>query len=107
MIRTNWLTPVIAMIAMGTSTADAALLKQGELACRNEKALVQLLTARSQGDEHTMAWLFDGAVCVTVPKDTEVRILAATRAGNQQLRTVNRRRNIDLWAANRSTLKAE
>ena len=105
MTRSNWLTLFIATMAMGT--AEAALLKQGELACRNEKALVQLQAAQAQGDEHTMGWLFDGAVCVTVPRDTEVRILAATQAGNQQLRTVNRRRNIDLWAANQATLKVE
>lgn len=79
------------------SAADAAILKQGETACRNPRALIQLQDAELKGDIRTKDWLLDGAACVEVPEDTEVRIVE-TRDELHQIRTVNRRKNVEFWA---------
>ena len=98
------ITATFAALLMSGS-ATAAQLKKGETACRHEKALVELEQAQVSGDDRTVEWLFNGSVCLIVPEDTEVAVIGRTDDGNQQLRTIDRRRNLTLWASSESTVQ--
>ena len=90
----------LALFAVGAT--DATVLRKGELACRNERALAQLQEAHRSGDERTVGWLMNGA-CIVIPEDTPVTVLASEIDGNSAYRTTERRRNVTLWANQAST----
>ena len=73
---------------------QAVELKEGSVACRSERALEELLKA---GPDQGRKWLFDGFACLRLSEPTLVRLVSRNERGIQQLRTLDRRRNIDLW----------
>ena len=85
--------------ALPVAASASTVLMQGETACRSAEALKELRRARLAGDQPTIDWLFSGAVCLEVPADTPVTVLAVDAEGDRQLKTTERRRNLVLWVA--------
>ncbi len=105
MKRLFWIGMLLVMVS---DVSFAAVIKEGVVACRNERALVEVTDASAKNDaqaQETMKWLMDGAACLYVPKDTPVEVVHSTASGNVQLRTTGKRRNLSLWV-NRQHLSA-
>lgn len=90
---------LLAGVAGVTGAAGAEQIKPGATACRNQQALVEIRAAQRSGDEHTIQWLYEGTACVKLNSATEVDVIATGDDGAWRLRTVNRRRNIELWVS--------
>ncbi len=76
----------------------AEQIKPGAIACRNHQALVEIRAAQRAGDQHTIQWLYDGTACVKLRSAIQVDVIAPSDDA-LRLRTVNRRRNIELWVS--------
>ncbi|MDJ0654330.1 MAG: hypothetical protein QNJ40_09265 [Xanthomonadales bacterium] len=98
-INTRLTAGILAGLVVTGHAAEiqAAELKEGSVACRNERALSELLKADKAGDSETRKWLFDGYACIRLTETTPVEVLSRDDQGIQHLRTVKLRRNIDLW----------
>ena len=100
MTKMTW---IAALLLTASVDAGATVLAEGEIVCRNARALEQFQAAEAQQDDATMEWLLKGAACFAVPKDTPVSRIVDGTDGNHAFRTTERRRNLTLWASQDST----
>ncbi len=88
----------VFLAAVLSSAVNAEQLRQGATACRTKVAFEELNRAQLAGDKRAVQWLFSGAACVVMPKDTSVAVLESGDNGATHLRTTLRRRSVRLWA---------
>ena len=92
----------LSLIALAaTSSVSAMEIQQGEIACRSGKALTEFNQARVDGDQRKLDWMLHSLACFEVPSNTPVE-LRDQSMGWQQVRTTDRRKNINLWISSNS-----
>ena len=85
------------------STTTAMEIQQGEIACRSGKALSEINQARVDGDEKTIEWLLHSSACFVIDSNVAVELLDQSM-GWQQVRTTERRKNVNLWISSNSLM---
>ncbi len=98
-MRAAWTSCVVAAIAFGgfTPTAVGETLKEGMIACRNERAVVVFEELERTGDEHQKEMLV-GTACLKFNKDMEAKKVGESTT-DDLVRIVisNGRRSVELW----------
>lgn len=97
-------TQLIGLLTIvAASSAGAMEIQQGEIACRSGKALSTINQARVDGDQKTIDWLIHSSACFEVDANVTVELLDQSM-GWQQVRTTERRKNVNLWISSNSLI---
>ncbi len=95
----NKMLSLLSVIILGLSSqlAQAETIKSGSVVCVEEDSLVALQEAIESDNQSALGWLLDGAACMQLREDIEVRVLTVSTGENTEITTIRKRRNEILW----------